>query len=383
MNLDRHPDPPETSRAPACGTTSSRRPTAHLRKFIEDRLEEMAPFSRAAEKIVGVPQDAIRGVLRGKSPTYKTLLRIFDALDLQLTIAPIEERDTLIEERDTRSALPMTGRPGTAGTPRRAGFNDADTPENVTRSDETHSNQHGDAALRTLIRHRLDELGVAPGTAERAAGIPARTIRSVLRGSSPRYDKLLNICEALYLRMEIKQIDGLETRCTIPARHPVEPTDSLQESRQAARHDVLGPTAPAPRRRRYMQRIIGERLRDMDLSIRAAESVTGLKRDTIRNILRGCSPTYRNLVKVCDALGLKITIEKPAETAHARRRRNAKNAVYKTFRESKTSDEVITALRAERTNVIAEVMDEMIQARNEEEADELGEMAAEAGHKIW
>ena len=44
---------------------------------------------------------------------------------------------------------------------------------------------------------------------------------------------------------------------------------------------------------------------------------------------------------------------------------------------------MITALRAERTDVIAEVMDEMIQARNEEEADELGEMAAEAGHKIW
>ena len=145
-----------------------------------------------------------------------------------------------------------------------------------------------------------------------------------------------------------------------------------------------------------VQRIIGERLRNMNLSIRAAEGVAGLKRDAIRNILRGCSPTYRNLVKICDALELQITITRrdgrpfetpPADTtdrpAKATRRQAAKNALYKVFLESETSDEVVTALRAARTDVIAEVMDEMIRAHREEQADELANMAAEAGHKIW
>ena len=146
-----------------------------------------------------------------------------------------------------------------------------------------------------------------------------------------------------------------------------------------------------------VQRIIGEQLRDMNLSMRAAEDVAGLKRDAIRNILRGCSPTYRNLVKICDALELNITITRrdrrpfeapPADTTDrptkaVTQRQAAKDALYKVFLESETSDEVVTALRAVRTDVIAEVMDEMIQAHREEQADELANMAAEAGHKIW
>ena len=52
-------------------TPSSRRPTANLRKVLKDRLEEMGLSLRTAEKIAGLPRDAIRGVLRGKSPTYK------------------------------------------------------------------------------------------------------------------------------------------------------------------------------------------------------------------------------------------------------------------------------------------------------------------------
>ena len=211
-------------------TPSSRRPTANLRKVIEDRLEEMGLSLRTAEKIAGLPRDAIRGVLRGKSPTYKKLLRIFDALHLQLTIRPIEERET--------RPNPMTGRPATADTPRRAGINEANTPENVTPSADTHADHHGDEALRKLIRQRLDQLGVAPGSAERVAGMPADTIRGVLRGKSPTYKEFLNVCEALHLEVAIKPIEELETRSTIPARRPVEATDSRATRRQAAKDDV-------------------------------------------------------------------------------------------------------------------------------------------------
>ena len=182
------------------------------------------------------------------------------------------------------------------------------------------------------------------------------------------------------------------------ARLAVARQSATRSSNESARTRAATGHPPKHARRpetRGSTQIINERLRELNLSARAAERRGGLKRDTIRNILRGCSPTYRNLVKVCDALDLTITIarrdrkpvngDQPGDRPALRPRpeEDRRAAVYNTFRESETSDEVIAVLRGESTDIIGQVMDEMVRAHKEEEADELGEMAAQAGHKIW
>ena len=75
-----------------------------------------------------------------------------------------------------------------ADIPRQARIDPASKPGGQTPSHDTDPDNHRDQALRKLIRQRLTKLGISPGTAERIAGVPRDTIKSVLtaRGESPR-----------------------------------------------------------------------------------------------------------------------------------------------------------------------------------------------------
>ena len=169
--------------------------------------------------------------------------------------------------------------------------------DGTTPSHDTHPEQDGDQALRNLIRESLETLGIGPGTAERIAGLPRDTIRSVLRGRSPTYRKLLKICDALYLRLTIERVNVEEAPSAIPAKPPMQATDS--------------------------------------------------------------------------------------QTSRATRRREAKNDVRATYYASAPRGQIVNRLRQIPEDIVAEVIDEMVTEEAYDDSDELRSMAFQAGYKIW
>ena len=145
--------------------------------------------------------------------------------------------------------------------------------------------------------------------------------------------------------------------------------------------------------------IIKTRLDELHMSAGAAERHAGAPPETIRSVLRGRSPSYGKLVRICDALDLQLTIgpkknaeqqeaappvaKKGAEPTWAERRQAARDDVSKAYYADASRADVVAALRCMQEDVIAEVVDRMIKADAHEDGEELRSMACEAGHSIW
>ena len=132
-----------------------------------------------------------------------------------------------------------------------------------------------------------------------------------------------------------------------------------------------------------------------------AATTAGVPRDVIRNVLRGQSPKYQNLLRICKALNLRLTMEpldqaeppatvpapRPARTtarqSHASRRREAKEDVRAAYNTSAPRGEIVERLRDFPQDIVASVIDEMLNERNHEDAEELRGMATDAGHTIY
>ena len=150
-----------------------------------------------------------------------------------------------------------------------------------------------------------------------------------------------------------------------------------------------------------LKKIIKDRLDQLKLSPKAADKTAGVPPDTIKSVLRGQSPTYEKLLKICNALDLRLTIEritrqetepttpaKPHGTVtsnqtSAARRQAAKSAVRTTYYASSPRGEIVEQLRKIPEDIVAEVIDEMVTEETYQDADELRDMAFEAGYKIW
>ena len=170
---------------------------------------------------------------------------------------------------------------------------------------------------------------------------------------------------------------------------------------------MKNPTPPERRATDHLRKIIKERLCELKLSPKAAETSAGVPPDTIKSVLRGQSPSYEKLVKICGALKMRLTIERvePQEThpatpagpdqeaidntktssekSRAARRQTAKNDVRATYYASTPRGEIVEQLRQMPEDVVAEVIDEMVTEEAYQDADELRNMAFEAGYKIW
>ena len=151
-----------------------------------------------------------------------------------------------------------------------------------------------------------------------------------------------------------------------------------------------------------LQNLIAGRLDELGIGPFTAARVAGIPQDTIRNVLRGQSPKYGNLQKICNALHLRLTIE-PIENRDAARRsptteskestegpkkpatgrQAAKEDVRATYDTSRPRQEIVDHLRGVPKEIIAEVIDEMLNERSHEDAEELREMASDAGHEIY
>ena len=148
-----------------------------------------------------------------------------------------------------------------------------------------------------------------------------------------------------------------------------------------------------------LKTIIETRLDELHMTARAAERHAGVPPETIRSVLRGRSPSYEKLLRICDALDLQLTIrpkdsaerqEAPAPTAKNSgtptppdQRQAARAAVSTAYYADASRADVVAELQGMDEEVIAEVIDEMIKANAHEDADELREMACDAGHSIW
>ena len=205
----------------------------------------------------------------------------------------------------------MTTRPKTAGDPAQTGIDPAERPRTVedqpkaggtTPSLDSHPDQDGDQALRQIIRERLKTLGKSPGTAERIAGVPRGTIMNVLRGRSPTYEKLLQICDALHLRLTLKRLEV---------------------------DDPPAPPAPA-------------------------------------------IPAELPPMRAPNNLATRAT-----------RRKAAKAEVLAAYYTSAPRGQIVERLRQIPEDVVAEVIDEMVNEEEYDDADELRSMAFQAGYKIW
>ena len=151
-----------------------------------------------------------------------------------------------------------------------------------------------------------------------------------------------------------------------------------------------------------LQNLIAERLDELGIGPFTAARLAGIPQDTIRNVLRGQSPKYGNLLKICKALHLRLTIE-PVESRDAAPRsptteskestegpknpaagrQAAKDDVRATYNTSRPRQEIVDHLRGLPKEIIAEVIDEMLNERSHEDAEELREMAFDAGHEIY
>ena len=151
-----------------------------------------------------------------------------------------------------------------------------------------------------------------------------------------------------------------------------------------------------------LQTLIAERLDELGIGPFTASRIAGIPQDTIRNVLRGQSPKYGNLLKICDALHLRLTIE-PIEGRDAAPRsptteskestegpknpatgrQAAKEDVRATYDTSRPRQEIVDHLRGVPKEIIAEVIDEMLNERSHEDAEELREMAFDAGYEIY
>ena len=148
-----------------------------------------------------------------------------------------------------------------------------------------------------------------------------------------------------------------------------------------------------------LKSIIQARLDELRMTAGAAERHAGTPPETIRSVLRGRSPSYGKLVRICDALGLQLTIgpkqdaerreaststrNKRARPTWAELRRAARDQVSKAYYADASRAQVVAALRTMDEETIAEVIDRMIKAKAYEDGDELRSMACEAGHSIW
>ena len=151
-----------------------------------------------------------------------------------------------------------------------------------------------------------------------------------------------------------------------------------------------------------LQNLIAGRLDELGIGPFTAARVAGIPQDTIRNVLRGQSPKYGNLRKICNALHLRLTIE-PIEGRDAAPRsptteskestegpknpaagrQAAKEDVRAKYDTSRPRQEIVDHLRGVPKEIIAEVIDEMLNERSHEDAEELREMASDAGHEIY
>ena len=99
-------DKPDTT--PTAGAFSVPENTTDLKEFAKHRLDALGISPALAEKTSGVPTGRIRNLLRGRSPTYDTLLQIFKALHLRPMLEAVENADTGLKKRRHRTGAAST-----------------------------------------------------------------------------------------------------------------------------------------------------------------------------------------------------------------------------------------------------------------------------------
>ena len=135
-----------------------------------------------------------------------------------------------------------------------------------------------------------------------------------------------------------------------------------------------------------LREIVAGRLKQFGLSTAAVERSGGLPPDAIRNVLRGRSPGYEQIVKICDTLDLELIIrprpkpEPEQETEGPRMR--AKAAVLAVYRTTAPWPDIVDQLRGMERDIVAEAIDDMVVAEEHEDAEELRTMARQAGHEV-
>ena len=153
--------------------------------------------------------------------------------------------------------------------------------------------------LRGMVRAQLKALSMSADQAATKHGLDRNTIRRMLGGRSPRYPLLRKICDAVSLDLTVtppgKSLPG-------PRLAGAETTASM-----------AGAAQPTPFRSRApseteLREMIRKRLEELDLRARYAARVRRLSPDAVNSVLRGQSPRYPMLRKICAALELELII---------------------------------------------------------------------------
>ena len=153
--------------------------------------------------------------------------------------------------------------------------------------------------LRGMVRAQLKALSMSADEAATQHGLDRNTIRRMLGGRSPRYPVLRKICDAVSLDLTVTP-----------------PGESLPGPRLAGAEttaSTAGAAQPTPFRSRApseteLREMIRKRLEEQDLSARSAALLRRLSPDAINSVLRGQSPRYSMLRKICAALELDLII---------------------------------------------------------------------------
>ena len=138
---------------------------------------------------------------------------------------------------------------------------------------------------------------------------------------------------------------------------------------------------------RNFREIVTARLKEFGLPTAAVERSGGLPPDTIRNVLRGRPPRYKQVLDICDALDLDLVIKPRRETEPQQETdgptKRAKTAVLALYRSTTPWRDIVDQLRGMSRDIIVEVIDDMVAAEEHEDAEELRTMARQAEHKVW
>ena len=138
---------------------------------------------------------------------------------------------------------------------------------------------------------------------------------------------------------------------------------------------------------RNFREIVAGRLKEFGLSTAAVERSGGLPPDAIRNVLRGRSPRYDQVLKICDTLDLELVIrprpEPGPEQDTGGPKGRAKAAVLAVYLTAAPWQDIVDQLRRMPENIVAAVIDDMVAAEEHEDAEELRSMARQAGHTVW
>lgn len=126
--------------------------------------------------------------------------------------------------------------------------------------------------LANVVKAQMVKLGWTAEVVAEEADVHPNTIRRICDSGSPECKTLLNVLEALGLHLTV---------------------DSEED--QVEEHEDL-------------VKLFKRRLESLGCTASATEKEAGLKGTTLRNIFRGKAPKYGTVVKLCQALYMRVTI---------------------------------------------------------------------------